>query len=517
MNMKWYIWLIIILVVLLSTSVGVRSIYLMNKPKPEDCQGRWEDIQGSCDNKTGMIQQKYKIISQNKNGGLICEAEDGSSRFKKDSSCNISVDCVGQWDDIPNTCDRNTETIKQKYRVITPSQNGGMKCPFETGSIRDSSSIECKKPINCQAKWDLVKDSCDKSTGFMKQIYNVSVDGQYGGLPCEIPHGTIMRDYTCPQCKKAINCLAKWEDIAGSCDNQTGLIKQKYKIEVQDKDGGIPCETDANSLRDSISPDCKKAVDCQGKWNTDINSCDKKTGLVKQSYQVVVPNEAGGKICEFKDGDVKYIEKDTCILDPIDCKAEFTEVDGSCTNGKRQYRVTNIAPNNKTGKTCLQVYKDTYPNLTTEPKVGTIVDKTDSKCNPVDCRATFEDAGFCQYGSKYYKVQSIDTAKNGGKLCRDVYKNEYNNLSSYENELKVGNYASKTDSNCNPVDCQWHWEPLHCSGGGGTRFRYKKVVIDIPNDKGGKWCLRDPNDQNSSVHKDDIGSIPDDPTCPIVY
>lgn len=564
--MEWYHWLAIAAV------IGVVVYLITKKPDPENCQGRWEDVVGSCDNKTGMIQQKYRVVSPNKNGGLICEAEDGASRLKQDVGCHVaidckgqwetvdgscdnktglvqqkfkvveqayyggkceanngdkrpkqddsckkSIDCVGQWEDVPNTCDRSTETVKQKYKVITPSQYGGTACPAENGSIRDSSSIECKKPVNCQASWELVKDSCDKSTGFMKQIYNVVTNGQYGGLPCETAHGTV-RDYSSPQCKKAINCAAKWEDVAGSCDNQTGLIKQKYRIEIQDKDGGIACEAANASLRDAVSKDCKKSVDCQGKWNLDINSCDKKTGLMKQTYQITVPNEAGGKICDSKDGDVKYIETDTCIPDPIDCKADFTEVADSCAYGRRQFKVTNVVPNNKTGKTCLQVYKDKYPNLTTEPKVGMVVDKADTTCNPVNCSLSFESLGdaSCSYSQQGYKVTSVNQLPSkGGKSCVDVYKNEFKYLQDNPNYdiAKVGANVYKTDTNCAPVDCQWHYEPLHCTGFGNQRWR--KVKIDVPFSKGGKWCLRDPNDLTSSVYEGDLwGGTITDPTCP---
>lgn len=167
--------------------------------------------------------------------------------------------CKGIWETVKDSCNTETGTITQKFKVLKDAEPGGIECIYKDGSQREYTSNDCKKKINCVSKWEDIKDTCDPLTGYIKQRYNISVIGDNGGTLCETTHGN-MRDYTSPGCNKAINCEGVWEDVKDSCDPLTGLIKQKYRITIPPLYGGLGCEFKQDSEKVASSDYCYKTI-----------------------------------------------------------------------------------------------------------------------------------------------------------------------------------------------------------------------------------------------------------------
>jgi glycerol-3-phosphate dehydrogenase len=119
-----------------------------------------------CSRSTGLMNQVYNITQQAENGGTPCEEKQDEKRDIITSNCAKVVNCTGQW--VDSFCNRTTGLMNQVYNITQESQNGGTACEATQNQRRDISTSNCAKPINCTGQW--VDSACNTLTGYMNQI-----------------------------------------------------------------------------------------------------------------------------------------------------------------------------------------------------------------------------------------------------------------------------------------------------------------------------------------------------------
>jgi hypothetical protein len=112
---------------------------------PVNCQASWQD--GSCaPGKDGKRKQTYKIEKDGANGGQACEASNGATKERDDSTCSIpKIDCQGRWATETGVCVAGKNYKKRvTYNVTRQAVNGGQACEATNGQTKEIDDLSCK-------------------------------------------------------------------------------------------------------------------------------------------------------------------------------------------------------------------------------------------------------------------------------------------------------------------------------------------------------------------------------------
>ena len=311
-----------------------QTILTSQIPCPVTCQGQWNNVGGvqGC-GPSAFQQQVYQVITPAQNGGGQCPYSDGQSRNLIVNAAACPVNCQGNWTDIPNTtigCGPNA-TKQQQYSITTSAQNGGAECPNKTGDKQNVSTTGPTCPADCVGVWQDIPNS-NSGCGIhatKTQRYTYTQQAVAGGAPCQISAGTTQSVFD-PYGPTCIDCIGTWTNIPNTkqgCGNNATIVQQ-YNI-IKQSSGGLPCAYNDGALQTTF--DFNGALcpaDCKGQWNdtSTVISCG-PAAYKNQSYQIKSQKVGNGADCPFSSGDSQIVP----INNAKQCNFNFIFTNGSAT------------------------------------------------------------------------------------------------------------------------------------------------------------------------------------------
>ena len=207
---------------------------------------------------------------------------------------------------------------------MTVAESNGGSCPQRGREITQRCERECIPNANCQGEWT-GWGSCSKGCegGTQDRTWRVTtVATGTGTCNPPSPQSRACNTHVCPPTPQ--NCRGYWQGEAEGQDNwsihpcsegcYTGSgqkplrSRQWNQIEAQ-VGSGLPCtDSDGSVLRDgtvktqecNVDNICINDVDCVGRW-VQSALCSAKscgTGTREEKFEISVPKEGGGEICE---------------------------------------------------------------------------------------------------------------------------------------------------------------------------------------------------------------------------
>lgn len=211
-------------------------------PCPVDCQGAWQTTvpcNASCRGRAGTSTESFSITVQAQYNGTACEATNGTERTVNCTNSNpCPVDCQGTWElaaACNASCGNGTGFSTEHFHVTAEAQYNGTACEAADGTLRFPSCINSPPClIDCSGGWRQMaacNASCGNGTGFSTAYWNVDVEAQHNGMPCEAAQGTLrfincINRNPCP-----VDCRGDWQVAAAcnaSCGNGTGFSTDHF-------------------------------------------------------------------------------------------------------------------------------------------------------------------------------------------------------------------------------------------------------------------------------------------------
>ena len=330
------------------------------QPCSRNCEGgfaRWSPCSKPCGG--GTQYRAFEVTVREEFGGAPCDFEDGHKEWRDCNPQACAVDCQGYWDEW-GTCSRACGGGQQtrRYVVEHPASHGGLPCGWSHGSPKTRTCNSQPCPVDCVGNWT-AWTACDERCGGgrRRRRFNIFVESENGGRPCEYGHGDVTTE-TCNTQPCPVDCIGSfspWGECSSHCDG--GNRSRTYYVLSPAQHGGAACERKHEEVETEPCNQGKACeVDCAGEWSrwskciaSDVDPLGRLCGpgLKSRKYTVTRHARFGGKPCEAKHGQT---HRAACTerACPRDCAGRWDTwqpCDASCGGGmqKRVFRVTAAA------------------------------------------------------------------------------------------------------------------------------------------------------------------------------
>jgi hypothetical protein len=297
----------------------------------------WEqlgtDIDGEATNDQSGIS-----VALSSDGSIVAIGASGNDNSRGGNSGHVRIytaptpiDCVADFVN-SGECSKPCAGGKQKqiYRITTQSKNGGTLCNFNQGVERE---IDCNtQPCNCIASFvnGICKPSNDLNLncgpGIQTQKYVISQEATSGGIGCLHEQGQE-QDVACSLNPCPINCVGSFGEY-GKCtkDCDGGTKERVYTIKTAAQHGGRECP---NKAGDTEVTECNTdpcPINCMGEFSLPFKSCSKECGtdgILLNKYVITQKAEYGGTPCDYEQNDIK---SEPCNRKPCPTYPENTAI-----------------------------------------------------------------------------------------------------------------------------------------------------------------------------------------------
>lgn len=228
------------------------------------------------------------------------------------------------------------------------------------------------------------------------------------------------------------------------CNRTTGVKKSTVSIIKRSYNGGQTCKEITEDLYGGIwniendkvvkEEPCEK--DCRLNLFSRSVNCNKNTGILSTTYNIINVEENGGNSCEkvatdlyggsWTQQDNKVVQESNCN---VDCEISPTFLNGECNQETGQKLVSSdilVTPKNN-GVNCVQVANNRM-NGSWNVQDGKVV--SNFPC-PVDCKISELKQDLCNIstGKRNIYVDINKNPMNGGRTCEQVagYNNRVGN------------------------------------------------------------------------------------------
>jgi hypothetical protein len=458
----------------------------------------------------GLKTKSFSVSKEKVCGGECCEAPDGTEQSEPCCERPCPIDCVGDWEE-PCACSAwcGNGTTTKVYKVTTPAEHGGKKCPHKDGAEHSDPCFLIDCPIDCEGRWgewsgcsEQCEDpygSMDHPEGTQTRQWIVTKEAKHGGEQCsnlgkeEViscgPPGLPEAPKPCP-----IDATCEWKewgDCSANCSTGPDhyiFRTRKWIQKTAAKFGGKEClpYPPAYELDEEPCDKPRCPIPCIGHWGK-FDKCTAKISVPggfhcgggSKTRKFIVTQEAqfGGKECchTHNEKDSQDCGDRPCEVPCIGHWNEWSDCCASCGGGttSRVFEVTQ--PSKHGGPNCS--HNDGH----------TEVDTCNEHPCPIDCEGSWSSWTECSqqctdcqsYGSIGSKSRTFTVtvqAQHGGKQCPTPHNTQ---------EEKICN------DKCCPVDCVGSWDEFsECSSSCGNGVKGRTYRISQPALYGGAECPR---------------------------
>lgn len=226
---------------------------------------------------------------------------------------NQTQNCIGTYDEYYGACSKQcgggTQKLAFNVDVVPVSgyfrgnQKEAVPCPLDL--TRECNTHNC--PIDCVyvgggggwSDWIKNLQSNGKQIGTETRTRQISINGQYGGIPCGNLTETRNHDVDC-----GYSGWSNWGACSKTCGG--GTQTRTRSILQEPKNGGNPCG-ELEQTQSCNTQGCP--VDCVGKWEwTGPCSSDKR----RKKYKITRYSAHGGINCPAYNGQISGLHRGAC-------------------------------------------------------------------------------------------------------------------------------------------------------------------------------------------------------------